>query len=80
MQFLPNSCVTAYILCLFNALSHVSCLFSVKLPTPNSGDILLDFSKNRINDDIFKALLDLVSAGVTRPLPSLVGWRGVQSS
>ncbi|XP_043226896.1 glucose-6-phosphate isomerase-like isoform X1 [Amphibalanus amphitrite] len=36
--------------------------FSVKLPTPNSGDILLDFSKNRINDDIFKALLDLARA------------------
>ncbi|CAH1116714.1 unnamed protein product [Phaedon cochleariae] len=33
--------------------------YSLKLSTPNDGDILIDFSKNRINDQVFKLLLDL---------------------
>jgi len=32
----------------------------VKLPTKD-GDILLDYSKNLINDDVLKLLFDLVS-------------------
>jgi len=35
--------------------------FSVKLNTPD-GDVLLDFSKNRVNEEILAALLDLARA------------------
>ncbi|XP_028036722.1 glucose-6-phosphate isomerase [Bombyx mandarina] len=36
--------------------------FSLCIPTPNDGDILLDYSKNRINSDVFKLLLDLAKS------------------
>jgi len=36
--------------------------FSVVLPTPSDGDILIDFSKNRINEEVFKALVDLAKS------------------
>lgn len=34
-------------------------IFSLKLSTPNDGDILIDFSKNRLDDDGLKLLLNL---------------------
>lgn len=39
----------------FNKYSHV-------LSTPNDGDILVDLSKNRVNDDVMKLLVDLVKS------------------
>jgi hypothetical protein len=33
---------------------------SALLKTPEDGDILVDFSKNRINEDVFALLVDLV--------------------
>ncbi|KAH8384663.1 hypothetical protein KR093_004418 [Drosophila rubida] len=33
--------------------------FSLRLTTPNDGEILLDYSKNRINDEIWPLLLEL---------------------
>ncbi|KAJ3647757.1 hypothetical protein Zmor_019618 [Zophobas morio] len=36
--------------------------FSLKLSTPNDGDILIDYSKNRINDEVLKKLLALAKA------------------
>ena len=29
------------------------------LPTPQGGDVLVDFSKNRINDEVLQLLFDL---------------------
>lgn len=34
----------------------------MKVSTPNDGEILLDYSKNRITDDVWPLLLDLVKA------------------
>jgi len=36
--------------------------YSLTLPTPSDGDILIDYSKNRINDEVVKLLLDLARA------------------
>ncbi|GLH03559.1 Glucose-6-phosphate isomerase [Gryllus bimaculatus] len=36
--------------------------FSLKLSTPQDGDILLDYSKNRVDDNILKMLFDLARA------------------
>ncbi|XP_047487013.1 glucose-6-phosphate isomerase-like [Penaeus chinensis] len=36
--------------------------YSVTVPTPEDGDILFDYSKNRINDEVIKLLLDLAHA------------------
>ncbi|CAO1419076.1 unnamed protein product [Diamesa serratosioi] len=36
--------------------------YSLTLKTPNDGDILLDYSKNRITDDAWKLLLDLAES------------------
>ncbi|CAL4107730.1 unnamed protein product, partial [Meganyctiphanes norvegica] len=36
--------------------------YSVTLPTPSDGEILVDYSKNRINDEVIKLLLDLARA------------------
>nr|XP_970258.3 PREDICTED: glucose-6-phosphate isomerase [Tribolium castaneum] len=36
--------------------------FSLKLKTPNDGDILVDYSKNRINSDVLKLLFSLARA------------------
>ncbi|CAH0403217.1 unnamed protein product [Chilo suppressalis] len=36
--------------------------FSLTIPTPNDGDILLDYSKNRINDTLFPLLLNLAKS------------------
>lgn len=36
--------------------------FSVKLQTPSDGEILLDYSKNRITEEVWKNLLDLATA------------------
>nr|WAB55651.1 glucose-6-phosphate isomerase [Hyphantria cunea] len=36
--------------------------FSLRIPTPADGDILLDYSKNRINDDLWKLLLNLAKS------------------
>ncbi|TRY61489.1 hypothetical protein TCAL_13530 [Tigriopus californicus] len=36
--------------------------FSQVLPTPDDGDVLVDFSKNRLDDEAFKLLLDLARA------------------
>lgn len=36
-------------------------IFSSRTLRMSEGDLLLDFSKNLINDEIFKALLELVS-------------------
>lgn len=33
--------------------------FSLRIPTPNDGDILLDYSKNRVDDAAFQLLLQL---------------------
>lgn len=33
---------------------------SLKLQTPFDGDILIDYSKNRINEDVFNLLIELV--------------------
>ncbi|XP_018575944.1 glucose-6-phosphate isomerase [Anoplophora glabripennis] len=33
--------------------------YSLKLSTPNDGDILIDYSKNRLDDELFKLLLEL---------------------
>nr|AZM68713.1 glucose-6-phosphate isomerase [Heortia vitessoides] len=41
--------------------------FSLRIPTPNDGEILLDYSKNRIDDAVFSQLLDLArSRGVEK--------------
>ncbi|XP_063833593.1 glucose-6-phosphate isomerase [Ostrinia nubilalis] len=41
--------------------------FSLRVPTPNDGEILLDYSKNRIDDATFTMLLDLAkSRGVEK--------------
>lgn len=41
--------------------------YSLTLKTPNDGDILLDYSKNRITDDVWKLLLELAeSRGLTK--------------
>lgn len=34
-------------------------VFSLTIKTPNDGDILIDFSKNRIDDQTFRLLIDL---------------------
>ncbi|XP_026467625.1 glucose-6-phosphate isomerase-like [Ctenocephalides felis] len=40
--------------------------FSLKLNTPHDGDILIDFSKNRVTDELWSLLLELsISRGVT---------------
>lgn len=36
--------------------------YSVKLTTPKDGDILVDFSKNRVTDSVLEALLELAKA------------------
>lgn len=36
----------------------MSC-FSLKLSTPNDGDILIDYSKNRLDDELYQLLLEL---------------------
>jgi len=36
-------------------------IFSAVLKTPEDGEILIDFSKNRINEEVFALLVDLVS-------------------
>lgn len=36
--------------------------YSLKLATPNDGEILLDYSKNRVTDDAWKLLLQLADA------------------
>lgn len=36
--------------------------FSLKLATPNDGDLLIDFSKNRIDEQTFNLLLDLAKS------------------
>ncbi|XP_063702399.1 glucose-6-phosphate isomerase [Culicoides brevitarsis] len=36
--------------------------FSLRLSTPNDGDILLDYSKNRINDEVWPMLLQLAES------------------
>jgi len=36
--------------------------YSLKLTTPNDGDILLDYSKNRINEDVWPLLLQLAES------------------
>nr|XP_049701733.1 glucose-6-phosphate isomerase [Helicoverpa armigera] len=36
--------------------------FSLRIPTPNDGEILLDYSKNRINDQLWALLLNLAKS------------------
>ncbi|PZC70884.1 hypothetical protein B5X24_HaOG214677 [Helicoverpa armigera] len=36
--------------------------FSLRIPTPNDGEILLDYSKNRINDQLWGLLLNLAKS------------------
>ncbi|CAB3229443.1 unnamed protein product [Arctia plantaginis] len=36
--------------------------FSLRIPTPSDGDILLDYSKNRINDELWNLLLSLAKS------------------
>ncbi|XP_026728409.1 glucose-6-phosphate isomerase [Trichoplusia ni] len=36
--------------------------FSLRIPTPNDGDILLDYSKNRINEQLWSLLLNLAKS------------------
>ena len=33
--------------------------FSLKLETPKDGPLLVDYSKNKINEDVFEKLMDL---------------------
>lgn len=40
----------------------INLTFSLKLSTPNDGDILLDYSKNRVTDDVFKLLVQLAES------------------
>lgn len=49
---------------LFNCFFFKKNIFpcSLKLETPEDGDILLDFSKNRITDETLKLLLDLAKS------------------
>jgi hypothetical protein len=43
------------------------CVFcSLTLSTPQDGDILIDYSKNRINDEAFSLLIDLVSISCSK--------------
>lgn len=42
-------------------LMSKSMFCSLLLSTPQDGDILIDYSKNRINDEVFSLLVDLVS-------------------
>ncbi|CAH0717686.1 unnamed protein product, partial [Brenthis ino] len=36
--------------------------FSLRIPTPSDGEILLDYSKNRVNDTVFQLLLQLAKS------------------
>lgn len=36
--------------------------YSLRIPTPNDGDILLDYSKNRIDDELWSLLLNLAKS------------------
>nr|AXK15967.1 phosphoglucose isomerase [Boloria eunomia] len=36
--------------------------FSLQIPTPNDGEILLDYSKNRVDDTVFQLLLQLAKS------------------
>ncbi|CAH1402570.1 unnamed protein product [Nezara viridula] len=36
--------------------------YSLKIKTPDDGEILVDFSKNRINDDVFQMLIKLATS------------------
>ena len=47
------------ILDLFNNDSNRFSKFSVKLDTPLDGPLLVDYSKNRINDEVLELLLNL---------------------
>lgn len=35
---------------------------SLRIPTPNDGEILLDYSKNRVDDTVFQLLLQLAKS------------------
>ncbi|XP_033254743.1 glucose-6-phosphate isomerase-like [Drosophila miranda] len=41
--------------------------FSLRLRTPNDGEILLDYSKNRVNDDVWNLLIDLAKSRRVEP-------------
>ncbi|KAL0276684.1 UNVERIFIED_CONTAM: hypothetical protein PYX00_004200 [Menopon gallinae] len=42
-------------------------LFSIRLQTPSDGDILIDYSKNRLNKEVFSLLMELaVARGVEK--------------
>ena len=43
-----------------------SYIFSATLNTPEDGEILIDFSKNRINEEVFALLVDLASCLLIR--------------
>ena len=43
----------------FKSLKIRVCIFSQVLPTPQDGDVLVDFSKNRINEEVLQLLFDL---------------------
>ena len=47
------------ILDLFNQDANRFSKFSVKLDTPLDGPLLVDYSKNRINDEVMELLLNL---------------------
>lgn len=37
-------------------------LFSLRIPTPNDGEILFDYSKNRVDDSAFSLLFNLAKS------------------
>jgi len=62
------SCILKRILIIIHTALTVSLVLicksvfcSLTLSTPQDGDILIDYSKNRINDEVFSLLVDLVS-------------------
>ncbi len=59
MRLVELSIDSVFQICLIDVIYFF--VFSLKLSTPSDGDILLDFSKNRINDETLKLLLDLVT-------------------
>ncbi len=50
-------------LCMWHKKFHENLYyFSLKISTPNDGDILIDYSKNRVTEDVWKLLVQLAES------------------
>ena len=55
-----------------NATNICILCFSEVLTTPKDGEILIDYSKNRINDEVFNLLINLVRYFVATMLHEMI--------